>query len=157
MKTYGVCNRQSARKHRRAGHKVQRLPSGRYMWSVRTYQREVLDSFARAAGAALFDTFKATKADEIEVTATCHNPQFTAARAGWVDVFTNDGGAYTINVGDEFWPRRRNQHSKKFKVLRIVELPERGTHLVSYSTPRGEMDSITAREFLMLVGKRVGE
>ncbi len=126
MKTNGVCNRQSARKHRRAGHTVQRLPSGRYMWSVtqlKPYQRELVESFARAS----------------------------------VDVFTDDGGAYTITVSDEFWPRRRNQHSKKFKVLRIVDMPERGTHLVCYSTPRGEMDSTTAREFLSMVGKRVGE
>lgn len=129
MKTNGICSAQSARKHRRAGHTVQRLPSGRYTWSfvprakVRPYQRELVESFARAS----------------------------------VDVFTDDGGMYTITVNDEFWPRRRNQHSKKFKVLRIVDMPERGTHLVSYSTPRGEMDSTTAREFLSMVGKRVGE
>jgi len=122
MKTHGVCNRQSARKHRRAGHTVQRLPNGRYTWSV-AYQRELAEFIARAS----------------------------------VDVFTDDGGMYSITVNDEFWPRRRNQHSKKFKVLRIVDMPERGTHLVSYSTPRGEMDSTTAREFLALVGKRVGE
>lgn len=52
MKTYGVCNRQSARKHRRAGHNVCRFPDGRYMWSaipfgdmLRIYQKQLIQFF----------------------------------------------------------------------------------------------------------------
>lgn len=91
MKTHGICNAQSARKHRRAGHFV--IPqdgSSTFAWGI--------------TGDAI---------PPIECGVDAGEPE------GDQTAFAMLPDPRVIRVGASYWPKRRNQHSKPYHVLDV--------------------------------------
>lgn len=152
MKTHGICHAQSARKHRRQGHAVNRLQDGRYQWlSCSAPGGMYLQMFGRARRPAKpmpdvvgFSGKNPTHIIIDELWVTAKIPETRA-------VHPNDGKVAMLSVGDKFWPKRRNQHSKPYRVVGFRDggsvIFARGDEVVS-----GTMD---ADVFLTVIGKRV--
>lgn len=177
MKTHGICNAQSARKHRRAGHVVQENGDGRYRWSLPT-GKQMLGRAIRLGGTIATHTpgisgMKPTgiivdecnhpltgdpMMDEIETLKLSgrmveidhpvrREPKALASLAARHP----DGTAVLLETGDRYWPKRRNQHSKAVTVVGFMA----GTLDVMYLRDGAERpDSMTVRDFLSFIGKR---
>lgn len=179
MKTSGICNAQSARKHRKMGHDVARRPDGRYSWvntqaklnrkftpdyvadKLRQAQELIAPYKAAAtatvdgrdfsalhvAGPNIGDVFGVQRANEIRRLEDL--PVRQPERRHMIVVTV---AGTTIRQGNQFWPKRRNQHSKPFEVLGFMA----GTHDVMFRRVGSDTaDSVTLESFEAMIGKRV--
>lgn len=172
MKTHGICHAQSARKHRKAGHVVQELGDGRrYRWAWVGFASVHAASIVRNGRFGKLNGMKAThiivdehhsfddvvKLSGKMVEIPIENRQMQAYAAGAIhtpqriELLVEGVGSVTIAVGDSYWPKRRNQHSKPYRVMGFMA----GTGDVMFDRGFGTpMDSTAPRAFYGLIGKR---
>jgi hypothetical protein len=180
MKLFGICHAQSARKHRRAGHQVQENGDGRFKWRLhpRTVIRMVNSGqLSPSVARRLYPDQKLVAARHslsgVNPTAIIvdetHDVLKLSGRmvevpAGVIvgEIHTphrieipTEQGMVCISVGDRYWPKRRNQHSKPYRVLGFMA----GTSDVMFCRwAEGEpvkTDSMPVQQFLSVIGKQI--
>lgn len=125
MKTDGICGKQSARKHRNAGHYVSRILGvpGRYQWinpSDRRYMQMLGRALAKPKPTAVvydLETFTNGFQETISgMKAEAVIPDGIWDEPNHMDIPT-PLGTVTITQGRSYWPKRRNQHSKPYHLV----------------------------------------
>lgn len=133
MKMSGICGKQSARKHRKAGHYVAKVWGfpGRYQWVNSGDHRYVQLTGNTPTGVILDDIVDEPK---------------------HMDVPT-ERGSVTITQGSSYWPKRRNQHSKPYYIVGF----SRGfvQHVRNDPFNDDEIVYSTPAAFVSLIGKPV--
>lgn len=142
MKTHGICNAQSARKHRRQGHVVapSELHHKLFVWGITAQDIPTID--LKLSG-------QRVELAIIDDVPPCVPVARLVKHAEWIG---ERGTHHRISVGESYWPKRRNQHSKPYRILRIMSS---GSAQILYDrgddTGRAETSLVLFRE---LIGKR---
>lgn len=145
MKTHGICHAKSARKHRKQGHFTMARPgyAGNFFWSRRwptDHEVEMMTGDPEQNTYAVIEGRRFHTVVVYEATPVSHAEWFAEGR-----------GLCRISVGDAYWPIRRNQHSKPFRVLGILSA-EQAT--ITYDRGEGTPQQTTALTlFRELIGK----
>ncbi|QYW02535.1 hypothetical protein CPT_Silvanus_061 [Stenotrophomonas phage Silvanus] len=177
MKLFGICNVQSARKHRRAGHQVQENGDGRFKWRLhpRTVMQLVNSGKLSPSVARKFypdqklvavrrpdlsgNSPTAIIVDEADCPVTSSEPLKLSGRM--VEISTprrvevpTERGMVCISVGDAYWPKRRNQHSKPYHVVGFMV--GTGDVMFTRNDPYGgdDIDAMPVRKFIDVIGKQ---
>lgn len=151
MKTHGICHAQSARKHRRAGHVVQENGDGRFKWW--RYANAQLQAYA--AGAVLVSMDGGGQPDMVGFRGISPTAIIVDEPLGDVHVSHIEwpiaGGVGHISVGDAYWPKRRNQHSKPYRVRSII-----GPATIYFDRGEGTPTAqLPFAQFRDLIGKQI--
>lgn len=146
MKTSGICNAQSARKHRRQGHIVVKAYGNRYMWQA-----------CSAPGAVVRNNLPSIVMNGRFGKLADENRQLQAYAAG--AVLTRTAGAtvthvptgITVEHRASYWPKRRNQHSKPYIVVGF----QNGDVIYIRQPEQTASSRMTLDAFVEAIGKRV--
>lgn len=164
MKTYGICGKQSARKHRKAGHHVSHVwgAPGRYQWVNSGDHRyvQLVGRMSRALAkpkptAVVYDLETFTNGFQEPITGMKAEMAILddiVDEPNHMDVPTSLG-TVTITQGRSYWPKRRNQHSKPYHIIGF----SRGMVQFVREFPHGDDDIVysTPDAFVSLIGKPV--